>query len=145
MKYAIFSVRNITLILCLIIKFRTKRSTFKIIFYIKMQVVKIDVSSPIMGLITVNSTMSQFSCKLSVNPEMWDEMAHQATGKDRDMRKLNKDLDHICRSITKHYKKIFEGIGPLTAERVRNSYLGFDRIDHTLMSVFVKHNEEFAA
>lgn len=119
------------------------KSTFKIIFYIKRQVVKVDGSSPIMGRITVNGTMSQFSCKLSVNPEMWDVKSHRATGKDPDMRDLNKELDHICKSITRHYKKIFEGMGPLTAERVRNSYLGFDRSSHTLMSVFEKHNEEF--
>lgn len=121
------------------------RSTFKIIFYLKRNNLKQDGTAPIMGRITVNGTMSQFSCKLSINPEMWDVKSHRATGKDRDMRELNKELDHICKSITKHYKKIFERMGPLTAERVRNSYLGFDRSSHTLMSVFVKHNEEFEA
>lgn len=120
------------------------KSTFKIIFYIKRQVIKIDGSSPIMGRISVNGTQSQFSCKLYVRSEMWDAKTHQATGQNREVRELNKELNNIRSSITKHYKKIFEGMGPLTAERVKNSYLGFDRSNHTLMSVFEKHNEEYA-
>lgn len=120
------------------------KSTFSIIFYIKRQVIKIDGSSPIMGRITVNGTQSQFSCKLYVHSEMWDAKTHQTTGLNREMRKLNKELENIRRAITRHYKKTFEGMGPLTAERVRNSYLGFDRSSHTLMSVFEKHIEEYA-
>lgn len=120
------------------------KSTFKIIFYIKRQVVKMDGSSPIMGRITVNGTQSQFSCKLYVRSEMWDAKTYQTTGLNREMRKLNKELSNIRNSITKHYKKIFEGMGPLTAERVKNSYLGFDRSNHTLMSVLEKHIEEYA-
>lgn len=121
------------------------KSTFSIIFYIKRKVVKVDGSSPIMCRITVNGTQSQFSCKLFVRSEVWDPKTYQAIGLGRDMRELNKELSDIRSSIKKHYKKIFEGMGPLTAERVRNSYLGFDRSSHTLMSVFVKHNEEFEA
>lgn len=120
------------------------KSTFSIIFYIKRAVVKLDGSSPIMGRVTVNGTQSQFSCKLYVRSEMWDAKMHQAIGHNREARELNKELNNIRSSITKHYKKIFEGMGPLTAERVKNSYLGFDRTNHTLMSVFEKHNEEYA-
>ncbi|MEG2594568.1 MAG: site-specific integrase [Bacteroides sp.] len=120
------------------------KSTFSIIFYIKRKVIKLDGSSPIMGRVTVNGTQSQFSCRLYVRSEMWDAKIHQATGQNREARELNKELNNIRSSITKHYKKIFEGMGPLTAERVKNSYLGFDRSSHTLMSVFEKHNEEYA-
>lgn len=120
------------------------KSTFRIIFYIKRQVIKVDGSSPIMCRITVNGTQSQFSCKLNVRSEMWNAKMHQATGHTREAREINKELSNIRSSITKHYKKIFEGMGPLTAERVKNSYLGFDRSNHTLMSVFEKHNDEYA-
>ena len=42
-----------------------KRSTFKVLFYVKRQSEK-SGQVPVMGRITINGTMSQFSCKLSV-------------------------------------------------------------------------------
>ena len=44
-----------------------QRSTFKVLFYVKRQAEK-SGQVPIMGRITINGTMSQFSCKLTVNP-----------------------------------------------------------------------------
>ena len=48
-----------------------KRSTFKVLFYLKRQSEK-NGKAPIMGRITINGTVSQFSCKLSVSPKLWD-------------------------------------------------------------------------
>ena len=48
------------------------KSTFSIIFYLKRQVVKKDGTVPVMGRITVDGTQAQFSCKMTVNPNLWD-------------------------------------------------------------------------
>ena len=48
-----------------------KRSTFKVLFYLKRQNEK-NGKAPVMGRITINGTVSQFSCKLSVSPEQWE-------------------------------------------------------------------------
>ena len=42
-----------------------QRSTFKVFFYVKRQSEK-HGQVPVMGRITINGTMSQFSCKLTV-------------------------------------------------------------------------------
>ena len=42
-----------------------QRSTFKVLFYVKRQSEK-SGQVPVMGRITINGTMSQFSCKLTV-------------------------------------------------------------------------------
>lgn len=39
------------------------RSTFKVLFYLKRQAEQ-NGKAPIMGRITINGTISQFSCKL---------------------------------------------------------------------------------
>ena len=44
-----------------------QRSTFKVLFYVKRLSEK-HGQVPIMGRITINGTMSQFSCKLTVKP-----------------------------------------------------------------------------
>ena len=56
------------------------RSTFKVLFYLKRQSEQ-NGKVPIMGRITINGTISQFSCKMSVSPALWDTKANKATGK----------------------------------------------------------------
>ena len=54
-----------------------QRSTFKVLFYVKRQSEK-SGQVPIMGRITINGTMSQFSCKLTVRSSLWDAKAKTA-------------------------------------------------------------------
>ena len=51
------------------------KSTFSVIFYLKRQVVKKDGTVPVMGRITVDGSQTQFSCKLTVDPKLWDTTA----------------------------------------------------------------------
>ncbi|WP_417016708.1 Arm DNA-binding domain-containing protein, partial [Alistipes shahii] len=54
-----------------------QRSTFKVLFYVKRQSEK-HGQVPVMGRITINGTMSQFSCKLTVRSTLWDAKANKA-------------------------------------------------------------------
>ena len=56
-------------------KLRIMRSTFKLLFYVKRNVPKSDNSLPLMGRITINKGIVQFSLKMSVPPELWDSKA----------------------------------------------------------------------
>ena len=47
------------------------RSTFKVLFYLKKDKHKVQPVVPVMGRITVNGTIAQFSAKLSVPPHLW--------------------------------------------------------------------------
>ena len=57
------------------------RSTFKVLFYLKKDKHKVQPVVPVMGRITINGTMSQFSCKLTVRSSLWDAKANKASGK----------------------------------------------------------------
>ena len=59
------------------------RSTFKILFYLKRNNPKADGTVPAMCRITVDGTISQFSCKMNVPPNLWDTKAGRLTGKSR--------------------------------------------------------------
>lgn len=60
-----------------------------------------------------------------------------------DDRLLNNQIKAIRKSICRHYEDIFNGIGPLTAERVKIAYLGLDRYNRTLLQIFENHNKEY--
>lgn len=46
------------------------RSTFKVLFYLKKNAPKPNGKVPVMGRITVNGSVAQFSCKLDINPQL---------------------------------------------------------------------------
>ena len=48
------------------------RSTFKVLFYLKRNKKKTQSAVPLMGRITVNGTISQFSAKLTVPERLWE-------------------------------------------------------------------------
>lgn len=100
------------------------RSTFKILFYLKKNSPKPDGTIPVMGRITIDGTISQFSCKMSVPPALWDTKAGRLTGKTTGAMKANLALDKIRVGINKHYQEIMQVDGFVTADKVKNAYLG---------------------
>ena len=47
------------------------RSTFRVLFYTNGSKEKNGIV-PIMGRVTINGTVAQFSCKRSITKELWD-------------------------------------------------------------------------
>lgn len=101
------------------------RSTFKILFYLKKNNLKPDGKAPIMGRITINGKLAQFSCKQNVKPALWDTKANKAKGKSLEAQKLNLKLDNIRSQIMKHYQIISDRDSYVTAQKVKDAYLGF--------------------
>ena len=53
-------------------------------------------------------------------------------------------LIHILRvRINRHYQEIMERDNFVTAEKVKNAFLGLEHRYHTLMQVFRQHNEDY--
>ena len=84
------------------------KSTFSVIFYLKRQVVKKDGTVPVMGRITVDGSQTQFSCKLSVDPKLWDTKGGRVTGRSTAALETNRLLDKMRVRINKHYQEIME-------------------------------------
>ena len=120
------------------------KSTFSVIYYLKRQVVKKDGTVPVMGRITVDGSQTQFSCKLTVDPKLWDTKGGRVTGRSTAALETNRMLDKIRVRINKHYQEIMERDKFVTAEKVKNAFLGLEHRYHTLMQVFQQHNEDYA-
>ena len=70
------------------------RSTFRVLFYANGSKEKNGIV-PIMGRVTINGTMAQFSCKRSIAKELWDAKGNRAKGKSMEARETNLALDNI--------------------------------------------------
>ena len=75
------------------------RSTFKTVFYVNGSKEKNGIV-PIMGRVTINGTIAQFSCKQSISKELWDAKGNRAKGKSREAVAVNYALDNIKAQIT---------------------------------------------
>ncbi len=120
-----------------------KRSTFKVLFYLKRQSEK-NGKAPVMGRITINGTVSQFSCKLSVSPKLWDTGGNRAAGKSVEARRINEKLENIKTNIGKQYQRISDRDSFVTAEKVKNAWLGFGDEHRLLLQTFDEYLQEFA-
>lgn len=119
------------------------RSTFKVLFYVNGSKEKNGIV-PIMGRVTINGSVAQFSCKQSIHKDLWDVKGNRAKGKSKESRNINLVLDNIKAQIIKHYQRISDREAFVTAEMVRNAYQGIGTEYETLLRAFDKENEAFA-
>ena len=118
------------------------RSTFKVLFYVNGSKEK-DGIVPIMGRVTINSTVAQFSCKQSIPKTLWDAKGNRAKSKSAEARNINLALDNIKAQIIKHYQRISDREAYVTAEMVRNAYQGIGSEYETLIKAFDKDCANF--
>ncbi len=119
------------------------KSTFSILFYIKRNEPRKDGTVVIMTRITIDGVRSQFSSKLLVHPELWNNTAGRAKAVSAQMRNLNRTLDGIQGTLTMHYNRLMNLDGYVTPEMIRNIFLGHEEKGKTLISYFEKHNEQY--
>ncbi len=119
------------------------RSTFKVLFYVNGSKEKNGIV-PIIGRVTINGSVAQFSCKQSIHKDLWDVKGNRAKGKSKESRDIDLALDNIKAQIIKHYQRISDREAFVTAEMVRNAYQGIGTEYETLLRAFDKENEAFA-
>ena len=119
------------------------KSTFSTIFYLKRQAARKDGTVPVMGRITVDGTQPQFSCKITIDPKVWDTKSGRAIGRSAAAIEANRMLDNMRVSINKHYREIMDRDNYVTAEKVKNAFLGLEHRCRTLLQVFKQHNEDY--
>lgn len=91
------------------------RSTFKVLFYVNGSKEKNGIV-PIMGRVTINGSVAQFSCKQSIHKDLWDVKGNRAKGKSKESRDINLALDNIKAQIIKHYQRISDREAFVTAD-----------------------------
>jgi site-specific recombinase XerD len=119
-----------------------KRSTFKILFYLKSNLKK-NGNGVIMGRITVDGEQVQFSTKLEILPEQWNKTQGKANGTGLRIAEINRQLDLIKSNITVYYNQQMASVGYITAHKLKNVVLGIDHKEHTIISYFEKFNTQY--
>ena len=122
----------------------TKRSTFKLLFYLKKNQPKKNGKVAIMGRITIDGKVASFSTKLEIDPEHWDLKHGRVPGKSKQALSINQKLDSIRLRIDQQYEELLKHEGFATAKKLKLAFLGVGVMEDTLLKVFQAHNDEFA-
>ena len=112
------------------------RSTFRVLFYLKRNAPKKNGLVPVMCRVTVNGKISQFSCKLDVEEKLWNVNLGRMSGRSIVAQETNRMLDKIRIGINKAYQEIIDRDGYVSAEKVRNAFLGMGQNHKTLLAAF---------
>ena len=122
---------------------QTKRSTFKLLFYLKKNEPKKNGNAPIMARITIDGTPKTFGTKLEINADNWDLKFGRVLGKSTEAVRINKKLDNIRGRIDTIYENMLKHEGFATAQKVKLSFLGVGVMDDAILKVFNDQNEQF--
>ncbi|MBL3547384.1 site-specific integrase [Chryseobacterium sp. KMC2] len=117
----------------------TKKSTFKVLFYLKKNAPKKNGKVTVMCRVTVNGKQSAFSTKLDICATNWDLKYGRVLGKSREAQDTNSKLDKIRLGIEECYSKILKNEGAVNSAKLKNAFLGMESGELT----FFKFYEQF--
>jgi hypothetical protein len=117
-------------------------TNFNLLFYPKRPKQYKSGPVPIYLRITVNGKHSETSTGRGIEPELWDIDRRKAKGTKEDARQLNAHLDMICLKIKRFHTKMIEVEQEVTAESLRDMFLGKDAKIKMLVEVFNRHNDD---
>ena len=119
-----------------------KVEKFKVLLYLKRSGLDKSGKAPIMGRITVNRTMAQFSSKLSCSPELWNPRESRLNGKSKEAVEINAKIDKLLLAINSAFDSLLERKQEFDATVVKNAFQGSKDTQMTLLKLFDRHIEE---
>lgn len=122
-----------------------KVEKIKVLLYLKKSGLDKSGKAPIMGRITVNRTISQFSCKLSCTPELWNPRESRLNGKSKEAVETNAKIDKLLLAINSAFDSLLERKVDFDATAVKDVFQGSVDTQMTLLKQFAKINEDLKA
>lgn len=119
-----------------------KVEKFKVLLYLKKSGLDKSGKAPIMGRITVNRTMAQFSSKLSCTPELWNPRESRLNGKSKEAVEINAKIDKLLLAINSAFDSLLERKQEFDAVDVKNAFQGSVETQMTLLKRLDIHIED---
>ena len=110
-----------------------KVEKFKVLLYLKKSGLDKSGKAPIMGRITVNRTMAQFSSKLSCTPELWNPRESRLNGKSKEAVEINAKIDKLLLAINSAFDSLLERKIDFDATAVKEAFQGSVESQMTLL------------
>ena len=119
-----------------------KNTTLGLLFYLRKDRLNEKNEAPIFLRITVDGQRATVSANRYVQESRWNPEAGKATGNKEEIKQLNEYLETIKRSVHNHQRDLLDHGKVITAEALRNAFLGLNENKRTVLEVFQYHNDQ---
>ena len=119
-----------------------KVEKFKVLLYLKRSGLDKSGKAPIMGRITVNRTIAQFSSKLSCTPELWNPRESRLNGKSKEAVEINAKIDKLLLAINSAFDSLLDRKIDFDATAVKEAFQGSVETQMTLLRRLDIHIED---
>ncbi|NDV93420.1 site-specific integrase [Dysgonomonas sp. 521] len=122
-----------------------KVEKFKVLLYLKKSGLDKSGKAPIMGRITVNRSMAQFSSKLSCTPSLWNPRESRLDGKSREAVEVNQKIEKLLLAVHSAFDSLVERKQPFDASSVKDLFQGSLDTQMTLLALLSRYMEGLRA
>lgn len=118
------------------------RSTFRVLFFLKRDKQKANGNVPLFCRITIDKQEARFGIKKDIHPSIWDVHAGRAVGRTSEIVEINSIIDKTKSALFNVYNDLLLSDTNVTAEKVKNRFLGVATSSHNLLEHFQRHNDD---
>ena len=118
------------------------KTTFNVLFFLKRDKQKKNGNVPLMCRITVDGGETRFSMKIDIDPSLWDVKSGKMSGRSAHASETNDLIFNTKSVLNRIYHQELERMQLVTAEKVKNIFLGINTKQQTLLELFKKHNAD---
>lgn len=122
-----------------------KVEKFKVLLYLKKSGLDKSGKAPIMGRITVNNSIAQFSLKLSCTPTLWNPRESRLNGKSKEAVEINGKIEKHLLAIHSAFNSLMERKKTFEAESVKVLYQGNMDSQITLLALLDQYMDGLRA
>ena len=121
------------------------KTKFSLLFYIRKPKNYVSGSMPVWVRITVNGKRAETSSDREREPTQWNSSAGRQKGTKEDVKSFNAYLDDLQSKVYKAHRQLIEADVLVTAETIRNKFMGKTENPRLLLEIFTEHNKKMAA
>lgn len=114
------------------------------LFYLKKPKNYVTGPMPVYMRITVNGQRAETSTSRECEPSNWNSAAGRMKGVKENVRTFNYYLDTLKTQVDDAHTALIKAEEVLTAEVLKNKFLGKEEKTRMLIEVFQEHNDRFA-
>ena len=99
-----------------------QKDKMQVLLHLKKSGLDKSGQAPIMGRITHNRTMVQFSSKQSCNPKLWNTRESRLNGKSREVVANNAKLEQLLLSVQRAYQTLCDRGVEFSAKEIKEQF-----------------------
>lgn len=119
-----------------------QQNTFGVIFYLRKYKTTSNGKTPIYARITVNGKRADIATKRGIEEDNWNTKKGMAKGSRQEMTLLNNFLEKFRSGIVEGYQTLLLQKKLITADLIKDKFLGKDQQDFTIRKLIDYHNQQ---